>query len=136
MKKFLSSAAVLFALTASASFAGPKDIEAESLIARAVADQIVLMSCGAPTPQDLDTMQMAWTLKQQRQVRSALAALDVDMEALMRIMAKTSLDNLMAKTTGPKKELAAFCDENAAVLNKVTAPDYADPTAELEKLLK
>jgi hypothetical protein len=136
MKKFLSSAAVIFILTASASFAGPKDIEAEALIDRAVADQTVLMSCGAPAPHDLDTMQMAWMLNQQRRVRPALAALDVDTEALMRIMAKTSLDNLMKKTAGPKEELTAFCDENANVLNKVTAPDYADPTAELEKLLK
>ena len=128
--------AFMFVSLSGAAFADSKDVEAEALIDKAVLDQSVLMSCGAVTPQDLDAMQMAWMLNQQRRVRPALAALDVGMEALMRIMAKTSLDNLMAKTMGPKEELAAFCDENAEALKRVAAPDYADPTAELEKFLK
>jgi hypothetical protein len=136
MKQQILALAVIFSIQALPAMGGPKDAEAETLIDKAVLDQSVLMSCSAPAPQDLDTMQMAWSLNLQRRVRPALAALDVDMEALMRIMAKTSLDNLMAKTAGPKEKLAAFCDENAEALKRVTAPDYADPSAELEKLLK
>jgi hypothetical protein len=128
--------ASLFIFLGGSAIAGSKDVEAETLIDKAALDQSVLMSCGAQAARDLDAMQMAWSLNLQRRVRPALAALDVGMEALMRIMAKTSLDNLTAKTAGPQEELAAFCSENAEVLKRVTAPDYADPIAELEKLLK
>ena len=136
MKQRVLVLAVAISTTVLPAMAGSKDAEAEALIDKAVLDQSVLMSCGTPTPQDFDTMQMAWSLNLQRRVRPALATLDVGMEALLRIMAKTSLDNLTAKTNGPKGELAAFCDENADVLKTVTAPDYADPIAELEKMLK
>jgi hypothetical protein len=136
MKQRVLALAVAISFLALPAMAGSRDAEAETLIDKAALDQSVLMLCSAPTPQDLDTMQMAWSLNLQRRVRPALATLDVGMEALMRIMAKTSLDNLTAKTAGPKEELTAFCGGNAEVLKRVTAPDYADPTAELEKLLK
>jgi hypothetical protein len=136
MKAARLSIAVMCTLAASACFAGSKDVEAEALIDRAVLDQSVLMSCSESAPQDLETIQMAWMLNLQRRVRPALATLDVAMDALMRIMAKTSLDNLTAKTAGSKEELAAFCSGNSEVLKRVMAPDYVDPTSELDTLLK
>jgi hypothetical protein len=121
---------------AGAAAAGGKDAEVQAAIKKAALEESVLMSCQKMELHDLDTIQMKWMLDRQRLMLPILNQLDVSAELFTEFLATTSLDNLTAKTTGPAADLAAFCDENAEVLKQVTAPDYENLTAALEKLAK
>ena len=123
-------------LLAGAAAAGGKDAEVQAAIKKAALEESVLMSCQKMEPHDLDTIQMTWMLDRQRLMLPILNQLDVSAELFTEFLATTSLDNLTAKTIGPAADLAAFCDENAEVLKQVTAPDYENLTAALEKLAK
>jgi hypothetical protein len=126
-----------FALSlAGAAMAGGKDAEVLAAINKAALEVSVLMSCQKMEPHDLDTIQTKWMLDRQRLMLPILNRLDISAELFTEFLATTSLDNLTAKTTGPAAELAAFCDGNAEVLKQVTAPDYENLTAALEKLAK
>jgi hypothetical protein len=113
--------------------AGSKDAEVQAAISKAALEESVLMSCQKMEPHDLDTIQMTWMLDRQRLMLPILNQLDVSAELFTEFLATTSLDNLTAKTGA---ELTAFCGENAEVLKQVTAPDYENLTAALEKLAK
>jgi hypothetical protein len=119
-----------------AAMAGSKDAEVQAAISKAALEESVLMSCQKMEPHDLDTIQTKWMLDRQRLILPILNQLDVSAELFTDFLASTSLDSLTAKTNGPAAELAAFCDENAEVLKQVTAPDYENLTATLEKLAK
>jgi hypothetical protein len=121
---------------AGTAFAGSKDAEVLAAINKAALEESVLMSCQKMEPHDLDTIQTKWMLDRQRLMLPILNQLDVSAELFTEFLATTSLDNLTAKTTGPAADLAAFCGENAEVLKQVTAPDYENLTAALEKLAK
>ena len=116
--------------------AGDEDAEVRAAIDKAVLEESVLMSCQKMEPHDLDTIQMRWMLDRQRLMLPILNQLDVSPELFSDFLVSTSLDNLTAKTTGPAAEMAAFCSENAETLKRVTASDYENLTAALEKLLK
>jgi hypothetical protein len=118
---------------AGTAFAGSKDAEVLAAINKAALEESVLMSCQKMEPHDLDTIQTKWMLDRQRLMLPILNQLDVSPELFTEFLSTTSLDNLTAKTGA---ELAAFCDENAEVLKQVTAPDYENLTAALEKLAK
>jgi hypothetical protein len=118
---------------AGAAAAGSKDAEVRAAINKAALEESVLMSCQKMEPHDLDTIQMKWMLDRQRLMLPILNQLDVSAELFTEFLATTSLDNLTAKTGA---DLAAFCDANAEVLKQVTAPDYENLTAALEKLAK
>jgi hypothetical protein len=115
------------------AMAGSKDAEVQAAISKAALEESVLMSCQKMEPHDLDAIQMKWMLDRQRLMLPILNQLDVSAELFTEFLATTSLDNLTAKTGA---ELTAFCDENAEVLKQVTAPDYENLTAALEKLAK
>jgi hypothetical protein len=121
---------------ASAAMAGRKDAEVQEAISKAALEESVLMSCQKMEQHDLDTIQTKWMLDRQRLMLPILNKLDISAELFTEFLATTSLDNLTAKTAGPAAELAAFCSENAEVLKHVTAPDYENLTAALEKLAK
>jgi hypothetical protein len=121
---------------AGAAIAGSKDAEVLAAINKAALEEGVLMSCQKMEPHDLDTIQTKWMLDRQRLMLPILNQLDVSAELFTEFLAATSLDNLTAKTIGPAADLAAFCGENAHVLKQVTAPDYENLTAALEKLAK
>jgi hypothetical protein len=118
---------------AGAAMAGSKDAEVQAAISKAALEESVLMSCQKMEPHDLDTIQMKWMLDRQRLMLPILNQLDVSAELFTEFLAATSLDNLTVKTGA---DLAAFCSENAEVLKRVTAPDYENLTAALEKLAK
>jgi hypothetical protein len=120
-------------LFAGAVAAGSKDAEVQAAISKAALEESVLMSCQKMEQHDLDTIQTKWMLDRQRLMLPILNQLDVSAELFTEFLATTSLDNLTAKTGA---ELTAFCDENAEVLKQVTAPDYENLTAALEKLAK
>jgi hypothetical protein len=123
-----------FAISLSgAVMAGGKDAEVQAAISKAALEESVLMSCQKMEPHDLDTIQTKWMLDRQRLMLPILNQLDVSAELFTEFLATTSLDSLTAKKGA---ELAAFCDENAEVLKQVTAPDYENLTAALEKLAK
>ena len=137
----ISGLKILMVLPIAASLVGPaaaggKDAEVQAAVNKAVLEQSVLMSCQKMEPHDLDTIQMKWMLDRQRLMLPILNQLDVSAELFTQFLATTSLDSLTAKAAGPASELDAFCNENAEVLKRVTAPDYEDLTAALEKLLK
>jgi hypothetical protein len=121
---------------AGAAMAGSKDAEVQAAINKAALEESVLMSCQKMEPHDLDTIQTKWMLDRQRLMLPILNQLDVSAELFTEFLATTSLDNLTAKTLGPAAELSAFCGENAEILKQVTAPDYENLTAALEKLAK
>jgi hypothetical protein len=118
---------------AGTAFAGSEDAEVLAAINKAALEESVLMSCQKMEQHDLDTIQTKWMLDRQRLMLPILNQLDVSAELFTEFLATTSLDNLTAKTGA---ELTAFCDENAEVLKQVTAPDYENLTAALEKLAK